>query len=55
MDLGLFLENSFLKRLNKEKTKNTFKKEVKKVVLGNLLLAAHRKQVDIKDVIKYLV
>lgn len=54
LDLGLFLENSFLKRFGKEKIKNTLRKEVKKAVLENALLATHRGEVDIKEVIKYL-
>lgn len=54
LDLGLFLENSFLKRYSKEKIKNSLRREIKKAVLENALLASHRRQIDIKEVLKYL-
>ncbi len=53
-NLGLSLENYFLKRLKKEKIKNVLKKEIKKSVLENALIASYRGDVDIKEVLKYL-
>ena len=54
LDMGLFLENCFLKRYSTEKTKNYFRKEVKKNVLKNLLVTAYRGEIDIAEVFKYL-
>jgi hypothetical protein len=54
ISLGLFLENCFLKRYSEEKTKNYFRKEIKKSVLENALVAGQRGEVDIREVLKYL-
>lgn len=54
INLGLFLENAFLKRSSFEKIKNSFRKEIKKSVLENALLAAHRGEIEIKELLKYL-
>lgn len=54
VDGGLFLEKEFLKRHPLEKIKAEFKKEVKKRVLENALLASYMGEVDIREVLKYL-
>lgn len=53
-NLGLFLENGFIKRYSPEKIKNSLRKEVKKSVLENAILASYRGEIDMREVLKYL-
>ncbi len=55
LDLGLNLENSFLKKYSQEKIKNTLKKDVKKSILENSLILSYKGLIDIKDILKYLI
>ncbi len=54
LDLGNFLEEEFIHKHKVEKIKANLKKAVKKSWLENALLASHRQQIDIREVLKKL-
>ena len=54
LDLGLSLENLFLKKYSKEKIKLTLKQNIKKTIIENALILSFNGEVDLKDILKYL-
>ena len=54
LDLGLSLENSFLKKYSKEKIKLTLKQNIKRTIIENALILSFNGDIDLKDILKYL-
>jgi len=54
LDLGLNLENSFLKKYSKEKIKLNLKQNIKKTIIENALILSFNGEIDLKDILKYL-
>jgi hypothetical protein len=54
VEVGRILEKEFIKRHSVEKTKAVLRREIKRALLKNALLASFMGEVDIKSVLKYL-